>query len=192
MNIAIVGLGLIGASFGKSLIKQGEHKVFGYDINEDVVLKAELVDAIDAPLTEDNVNDMDIVIISVYPRSFLEVAEKYLPKMKAGSLLMDFCGIKRGIEEDMKALSEKYPQVSFIGAHPMAGREFSGIDRSVSTLFERATCVVVPVKADLFLLESVRDLLLSIGFSRTGSGTSTSPLSPTVASGASLAFEPMF
>ena len=94
MNIGIVGLGLIGASFGKSLIKKGEHKVFGYDINEEVILKAELVDAINAPLTEDNVNDMDIVIISVYPRSFLEVAEKYLPKMKAGSLLMDFCGIK--------------------------------------------------------------------------------------------------
>ena len=108
---------------------------------------------------------MDIVIISVYPRAFKEVAEKYLPNMKKGSILMDFCGIKRGIEEDMKDLSVKYPDISFIGAHPMAGREFSGIDRSISTLFDKATCVVVPVKADLFVLESVRDLFLSVGFS---------------------------
>lgn len=165
MNIGIVGLGLIGASFGKSLKKVTEHKVFGYDINADVLLKAELVGAIDAPLCDDNVASLDVLIISVYPRSFKEVAKFYLPKMKDGAILMDFCGIKRGIEEDMRCLSAEYPNVSFIGAHPMAGREFSGIDRSLSTLFDRATCVVVPVKADIFTLEKVRDLFLTLGFS---------------------------
>ena len=66
-------------------------------------------------------------VISVYPRSFKDVAKKYLSRMKDGAILMDFCGIKRGIEVDMKELSLEYPNVSFIGAHPMAGREFSGI-----------------------------------------------------------------
>lgn len=165
MNVAIIGLGLIGASFGKSLIKKGENKVFGYDINPDVLLKAELVKAIDDKLTPDNIKDIALLIISVYPRAFKEVAEKYLPQMKKGAILMDFCGIKRGIEQDMKDLAEKYPDISFIGAHPMAGREFSGIDRSISTLFDKATVVVVPVKADLFVLERVRDLFLSVGFS---------------------------
>ncbi len=165
MNIGIVGLGLIGASFGKSLKKVTENKVFGYDINPDVLLKAELVGAIDSPLCDDDVKSLDILVISVYPRSFKDVAKKYLSRMKDGAILMDFCGIKRGIEVDMKELSEEYPNVSFIGAHPMAGREFSGIDRSLSTLFDRATCVVVPVKADIFTLEKVRDLFLSVGFS---------------------------
>lgn len=165
MNIGIVGLGLIGASFGKSLKKLTENKVFGYDINQDVLLKAELVGAIDGQLSESNLQGIDVLIISVYPRAFKEVAKSYLPKMKEGAILMDFCGIKRGIEEDMKELSKQYPHVSFVGAHPMAGREFSGIDRSLSTLFERATCVVVPVKADIFTLEKVRDLFLSVGFS---------------------------
>lgn len=165
MNVAIIGLGLIGASFGKSLIKKRENKVFGYDINPEVLLKAELVKAIDDKLTPNNIKDIDLLIISVYPRSFKEVAEKYLPQMKKGAVLMDFCGIKRGIEQDMKDLAEKYPDISFIGAHPMAGREFSGIDRSISTLFDKATVVVVPVKADLFVLERVRDLFLSVGFS---------------------------
>ena len=165
MNVAIVGLGLIGASFGKSLIKNGEHRVFGYDLNPDVLLKAELVKAIDEPLNDENIKEVDLLIISVYPRSFKSVATKYLKNMKDGAILMDFCGIKRGIEEDMKELSLEYPSISFIGAHPMAGREFSGIDRSLSTLFEKATCVVVPVKADLFVLENVRNLFLSVGFS---------------------------
>ena len=165
MNVAIIGLGLIGASFGKSLIKNGEHKVFGYDLNPEVLLKAELVKAIDEPINDENIKDVDLLIVSVYPRAFRSVAEEYLKKMKDGAILMDFCGIKRGIEEDMKELSLKYPNVSFIGAHPMAGREFSGIDRSLSTLFEKATCVVVPVKADLFVLEKIRDIFLSIGFS---------------------------
>lgn len=164
MNVAIIGLGLIGASFGKSLIKKGGHKVYGYDINKDVLLKAELVKAIDAPLTDDDIKDIDLLIISVYPRAFKEVAKIYLPKMKDGAILMDFCGIKRGIEQDMKDLAEEYKGVTFIGAHPMAGREFSGIDRSLSTLFDRATVVVVPVKADLFALEKIRDLFLSVGF----------------------------
>ncbi len=165
MNVAIIGLGLIGASFGKSLIKNGEHRVYGYDINPDVLLKAELVKAIDEPLTDDNIDGVDLLIISVYPRAFKSVAKKYLEKMRDGAILMDFCGIKRGIEKDMKELSLEYPNMKFIGAHPMAGREFSGIDRSISTLFEKATCVVVPVKADLFVLEKVRDLFLSVGFS---------------------------
>lgn len=165
MNIGIVGLGLIGASFGKSLKKVTENKVFGYDINPDVLLKAELVGAIDSPLCDDDVENLDILVISVYPRSFKDVAKKYLSRMKDGAILMDFCGIKRGIEVDMKELSKEYPNVSFIGAHPMAGREFSGIDRSLSTLFDRATCVVVPVKTDIFTLEKVRDLFLSVGFS---------------------------
>ena len=165
MNVAIIGLGLIGASFGKSLIKNGEHRVYGYDINPDVLLKAELVKAIDEPLTDENIDGVDLLIISVYPRSFKSVAKKYLEKMRDGAILMDFCGIKRGIEKDMKELSLEYPNMNFIGAHPMAGREFSGIDRSISTLFEKATCVVVPVKADLFVLEKVRDLFLSVGFS---------------------------
>ncbi len=165
MNVAIIGLGLIGASFGKSLIKNGEHRVYGYDINPDVLLKAELVKAIDEPLTDENIDGVDLLIISVYPRSFKSVAKKYLEKMRDGAILMDFCGIKRGIEKDMKELSLEYPNMNFIGAHPMAGREFSGIDRSLSTLFEKATCVVVPVKADLFVLEKVRDLFLSVGFS---------------------------
>lgn len=165
MNIGIVGLGLIGASFGKSLKKVTENKVFGYDINPDVLLKAELVGAIDSPLCDDDVKSLDMLVISVYPRSFKDVAKKYLSRMKDGAILMDFCGIKRGIEVDMKELSKEYPNVSFIGAHPMAGREFSGIDRSLSTLFDRATCVVVSVKADIFTLEKVRDLFLSVGFS---------------------------
>ena len=165
MKIAIIGLGLIGASFGKSLVKNGGHKVYGHDIDKEVLLKAELVKAIDEPLTDGNISDIDLLVVSVYPRAFKEVASAYLPKMKAGAILMDFCGIKRGIEQDMKDLADLYPQINFIGAHPMAGREFSGIERSLSTLFEKATVVVVPVKADIFILEKVRDLFLSVGFS---------------------------
>ena len=172
MKVGIVGLGLIGASFGKSLKKMTENKVFGYDINPDVLLKAELVGAMDEALSDKNLPTLDVLIISVYPRSFKEVAKEYLPKMKDGAILMDFCGIKRGIEEDMRELSEIYPNVSFVGAHPMAGREFSGIERSISTLFEKATCVVVPVKTDIFTLERVRDLFLSVGFSEAVFSTS--------------------
>ena len=58
MNIGIIGLGLMGGSLGKTLIKKGEHKVFGYDLSEQVMLKADMLKAIDAPLTEETAKNI--------------------------------------------------------------------------------------------------------------------------------------
>ncbi len=164
MKIGIVGLGLMGASFGKAVRAKGKGEVFGADINEDTVLKATLVGAIDGVLDEKNAGAADILIISVYPRDFTSVAEKYLPLLKPGATIIDFCGIKRDVCVAMKNLSEKYPSINFIGGHPMAGREYSGIDRSLATLFEKASMIFVPVKADIFCEEKMKEFFLSLGF----------------------------
>jgi prephenate dehydrogenase len=120
---------------------------------------------IDEPLNENNASMLDMLIISVYPRSFSEISEKFVPLLKSGAIVTDFCGIKRDIIVKMKELSLKYPNVTFIGGHPMAGREFSGIDRSVSTLFEKASMILCNVNADIFCLDKVKQFYLSFGFS---------------------------
>ncbi|MBR2499817.1 MAG: prephenate dehydrogenase/arogenate dehydrogenase family protein, partial [Clostridia bacterium] len=62
MNIGIVGLGLIGGSIAKAFKETKEHTVFGTDIDEPTIFKAKLTEAIDAPLTEENIGTCDIII----------------------------------------------------------------------------------------------------------------------------------
>ncbi len=165
MKIGIIGLGLMGGSLGKTLNKLGNFIVYGYDINETTMLKADMVGAINGVLTEETCKDIDMLIVSLYPSSFLSAVERFLPYLKDGVIITDFCGIKRQTVSEMMKLSEKYKNLVFIGGHPMAGREFSGIDRAVSTLFDKASMILCNVNADIFTLDSVKKFYLSLGFS---------------------------
>lgn len=163
MKIGIIGLGLIGGSFGRTAVKAG-HEVFGEDKQEAVLVKAEMLRAVTDRLSENNAKDLDVLISAVYPSDFESSVKKYLPHMKSGAVVMDFCGTKRGVVSAMKKLSEEYKELNFIGGHPMAGREFSGIERSSALLFNKASMILVPVKADIFALDGIKKLFLSLGF----------------------------
>ena len=163
MKIGIVGLGLIGGSFGRTTVKAG-HEVFGEDRQEAVLIKAEMLCAITGRLSEASSKNLDLLISAVNPSDFESSVEKYLPHLKSGAVVMDFCGTKRGVVSAMKRLSDKYGDLVFIGGHPMAGREFSGIEHSSATLFHKASMILVPVKADIFALDEIKKLFLSLGF----------------------------
>ena len=165
MKIGIIGLGLMGGSLGKTLKKLGEHTVYGYDISETVMLKAEMLGAITDRLTVDNASELDMLIVSLYPSSFVSCLQRFLPHLKDGAILTDFCGIKRKTVTEMQDLAKKHPNLIFVGGHPMAGREFSGIDRSVSNLFDKASMILTNVNADIFTLEKIKAFYLSLGFS---------------------------
>ncbi len=164
MNIGIVGLGLMGGSFGRTLIKKTNNKVFGYDINASVMLKAEMMSAFNEPLTEENAKSLDMLIISVYQEAFKDCLYKFLPYLKKGAIVIDFCGVKRSIISTMQEAQKQYKDVIFIGGHPMAGREFSGIERSTTTLFDKASMILVPVNADIFTLDDIKKFYLNLGF----------------------------
>lgn len=163
MKIGIIGLGLIGGSFGRTAVKAG-HEVFGEDRQEAVLIKAEMLCAITGRLSEASSKNLDLLISAVNPSDFESSVEKYLPHLKSGAVVMDFCGTKRGVVSAMKRLSDKYGDLVFIGGHPMAGREFSGIEHSSATLFHKASMILVPVKADIFALDEIKKLFLSLGF----------------------------
>lgn len=165
MKIGIIGLGLMGGSLGKTLKKLGGFTVYGYDISETAMLKAEMLGAINGVLTEETAKDIDMLIVSLYPSSFLSSIERFLPNLKDGAIITDFCGIKRQTVSEMNCLAKKFTNLVFIGGHPMAGREYSGIDRAVSTLFDKASMILTNVNADIFTLERVKKFYLSLGFS---------------------------
>ncbi len=156
----------MGASFGRTVLKNTDHVVYGVDRDEGVMLKAQLLNAITAPLDEKNASELDLLIVSVFPRSFKGVTQRFLPYMKHGSTVIDFCGVKRTVVKDMQDLAKSYPEINFIGGHPMAGREFSGIDHSITTLFNKASMILTPVSADIFVEDDLKKFFLSLGFER--------------------------
>ncbi len=164
MNIAIIGLGLIGGSLGRSLCKKTEHKIFASDIDERAMKLGKLLSAYDQPLKEKDIGKMDLVILSLYPESLKQCLDELCPKLKKGAVVMDCCGNKRKVTEQMQNLSEKYPHLEFISSHPMAGREFSGVSHSTANLFERASMILVPVKSSLKTIQSIKELSLALGF----------------------------
>ena len=164
MKIGVIGLGLIGGSFGRTLVKKTEYKVYGYDISELVMQKAEMLNAFHEKLTVENAKDLDMLVLSVYPDYFEEAVEKFLPYLKKGAIVSDFSGVKVSIINKMKEYQKLYPDLVFIGGHPMAGREFSGIERSVTTLFDKAFMILVPINADIFTLSDVKNFYKEIGF----------------------------
>lgn len=164
MNIGIIGLGLMGASFGRTVKGRTDSRVFGLDLDGAVLLKASLCGAIDEELTEENAKGLDLLVVSVFPRDFLSAVSPFLPHMKKGATVLDFCGNKRGVCQAMRSLSAQYPDLYFIGGHPMAGREYSGIDHSTKTLFDRTSMLLIPIQSDIYENERLKAFFLSLGF----------------------------
>ena len=97
MKIGIIGLGLIGGSMAKALKNRTENEVFGQDQAESVRLKARLLDATDGDLTAENIGEMDIVLIALYPKEAIEAVRENAPRFKKGCVVMDLCGVKEAV-----------------------------------------------------------------------------------------------
>lgn len=163
MNIGIIGLGLIGGSLGRAIKKFTPHTVYTFDTDEEAMLKGELLSAYDKRLGDDDYKDIDLLIVALNPSATIEAMREACPKLKDGAIVTDTCGNKRVIVKEMKRLSCAYPNLKFVGVHPMAGREFSGVSHSVANLFERAYVIMVTVTPDMDALSRVKKLYLMLG-----------------------------
>ena len=164
MVVGIIGLGLMGASFARTLKKQGGYTVYGIDQSADVMRKAELLCAVDAPLTKEKAKEVDLLVFALYPRAFLSTAQQWVPHLKEGAIVTDFCGNKRIVLSAMQSLQNLRPDLHFAGGHPMAGREYSGIEHAVTTLFEKASMILVPLTSNVSKLDWLKKFYLSVGF----------------------------
>lgn len=164
MKIGIIGLGLIGGSLGRTIVKKTNDTVYAFDISKKAMLDGKLLSAYHFELNNQNISEMDVVFFSLYPKNLEIALAEYCPKLKKGCLVLDGCGNKRKVVKQMKELSTVYPHLQFISTHPMAGREFSGVNHSSSSLFDRANMILVNVNADLRTISWLKEYSLSIGF----------------------------
>ena len=147
-KILIVGLGLIGGSYAAALSQNG-WEVGAIDPDPQAIAFAEKAGFIRHGRTEpeaEYVGKFDIVVFALYPHVLLEWLEKYGPWLRDGALATDVTGVKSGVVEKEQALL--FPRVEFIGAHPMAGREVSGVENARADLFRGANYIVTPTAAN--------------------------------------------
>ncbi len=165
MRILVLGLGLIGASIAKTLKKNTKHYVLGWNRTKSVTEKALADGAIDETGEPDELlSQADITFINFYPDAIVPFVVENKDKFKKGSIVTDSCGIKTKI---CRTLEKEDFDFSYIGAHPMAGREVSGYDASLATLFDNASFICTPTNAKKSATDTLVELAKEMGFKRT-------------------------
>lgn len=164
IEITIVGLGLIGGSFAKAIRKLNPKRLWGVDLNPDVLKKAKDEGVIDGGFTEGTkpLSSSDLVIISLYPAQTICFMKQYINDFKQGALITDTAGVKKKVIEEIGRFLRE--DLDFVGGHPLAGKESSGYDHGSAEIFCSANYLLTPVKANkkesLVLLEK---MIRSIG-----------------------------
>lgn len=165
MTIAIAGLGLIGGSFAKAIKLRTAHRVIGYDRSAETVRQALAENAVDQD-GEGGFGGADFILVALYPGDTMSFLETRRDSFRPGAVIVDLCGVKRGVCEAAERLFSGR-DITFIGGHPMAGRELSGFANSIPTLFDGASMILTPgdgTPEDR--LAQAEDFFLSLGFGR--------------------------
>ena len=145
-NILIVGLGLIGGSYAKALRKLG-FKISAITLNREDIDYAIENGIIDEGFTEplpEVLEKAELVVFALYPKVFVEWIEKYQKFLKPGALLTDVTGVKASVVYKIQEMLR--PDVEFIAAHPMAGKEVYGVQNSDPKIFHGANYIVTPTE----------------------------------------------
>lgn len=145
-NILIVGLGVIGGGYAAGLTNAG------YKINcitkeqkdVDYALERGIISQGSVEVDEQMVNSADLIIFAVYPRIFIDWIKNYQHLFKSGALITDVTGVKGSVVDKVQSILRK--DVEYIPAHPMAGRESSGVEYSDPNVFKGANYIVTPTE----------------------------------------------
>ncbi len=143
-NILIVGLGLLGGSYAQSLSRQG-YSVYAVTKEQksiDFALEKGWIKEGSTEVSRETVGSADVIITALYPHIFTDWIKGYQHLLKSGAVITDVTGVKECIVEKIE--STLRPDLEFIAAHPMAGKEVSGVENSDENIFRGANYIVVP------------------------------------------------
>lgn len=142
-RIAVVGLGLIGGSMALALKGFEGYEIVGVDVSQPTLRYAAEHGVGDWVTAEagDVIPGADVVILALHPKGIVRFLEQFRDVFKPGALVTDVCGVKSSILKGAEVLP---PQVDFIGCHPMAGTEFSGIEHAFAEMFCESHLILTP------------------------------------------------
>ena len=164
MNVGIVGLGLIGGSMAKSTKARTGHTVWGADLDKETMTMARMCGAIDAPLTDENLPQCDLILVAIRPAAAVEWVRTHASLIAPSAILVDLCGVKRTVVSAITPIARERG-FAYIGGHPMAGRERGGFTASSEDLYVGASMILTPdQRTDMQLLETLKAFFLDLGF----------------------------
>ena len=145
-NVLIVGLGLMGGSYARALKRLG-YRVSALDRSEEAIayaLRERIISEGAAGEDDDLVRRADAIIFAIYPRIFPDWVRNHRHLFRPGLMITDVTGVKSCVVEEVQSLLPE--GVEFIAAHPMAGRELSGVEHSDDKIFRDANYIIVPTE----------------------------------------------
>ena len=153
MNIHIIGLGLIGGSLAKAILKHSPtHSVSGFDTDKAVCALA-VADGVKIIETA----KADITFVCLTPNKTIE----YIKTCSSTGIIADVCGVKSAIADAADAT-----ELDFVPCHPMAGRPVGGYANASADLWQGASFIITPTdKTKVSSVEVIEKLALEIGFS---------------------------
>ena len=143
-KILIVGLGVIGGGYASALTEKG-YKVKCITKNQsdvDYAIERGMIEYGTTEVDEALIGESDIVIFALYPTVFIEWIREYQHLFKSGTLITDVTGVKVSVVDEIQNMLRD--DVEFISAHPMAGRERSGVEYSDPNVFKGANYIITP------------------------------------------------
>lgn len=165
-KIVIVGLGLIGGSLAKAFQKYSQCTVVGIDRDENVLNAALDCGAIDRIGNEEDIRSADVLYLCLYPQADIDFIQQNLHLIGPDCLVTDTCGIKSEICTHLPELAQKNG-FTFVGGHPMAGKEQNGFAASDADLFLGASYLIVPCGAPQRAVDLLKAIAVELGFGGT-------------------------
>lgn len=166
-KILIVGLGVIGGGYAAGLTRLGydvscitkDEKDIDYAIENGIIKNGT------AKLDPELIGNAQLIIFALYPTVFVDWIEKNQNLISKGTVITDVTGVKSTVVEKVQSILR--PDIEFIAAHPMAGRERSGVEYSDPGVFIGANYIITPTEKNTKeAIEVCRELGRILGFSR--------------------------
>ncbi len=145
--MAIIGVGLIGGSLSRVCKEKNlTGKITGFGRNESNLKKGVELGVIDSYSLDlkDAVRDADIVLLATPVRAMVDIVKMMIPHLKGGTIVTDVGSVKGYLVDKIEELLPK--DISFVGGHPIAGTERSGVESSFLTLFKDSNCILTPTE----------------------------------------------
>ena len=159
-KVAIIGVGLIGGSLGMILRKEGcAESVVGVGRRVDNLKTAVMLGAIDRYVADprEGVREADLVVLATPVDTYQQHLTHWGDLLQPGTIVTDVGSVKGRLVEQVESLLP--PHVRFVGGHPIAGKEKTGVSAGSTTLFKGARCILTPTsRTDAGALETVRKL----------------------------------
>lgn len=166
-KILIVGLGLMGGAYAIALKKKG-YSVSAITRSRqsiDYALENGIIDKGTTDVDPEYIREADLIVFGLYPKVLIEWIKENQKYFKPDALITDVTGVKTSVVYDVQNILR--PDVEFVPAHPMAGREVYGVQNSAGVNIAEANYIVTPTPENTIEnIEAVKKLGEEIGFAR--------------------------